>query len=161
MTPAQLFALLQEFYRETLDLFEARQANSRYVAGYDANNAYQQVIGRQDVHLQWLADAMAALGSAVPETRVPAGVPDRPREDERALIEADIRAQSAFLDRWLPRVGTVSNARHRKLLSLILGEMKEHLRALQQAAEGRSDVLGRHSEGKIPRGKVLPARPQN
>ena len=55
----------------------------------------------------------------------------------------------------------VTNARHRKMLELILGEMNEHLRVLQQAAEGRADMLGRHSDGKVLRGEVMAARPRN
>jgi hypothetical protein len=47
------------------------------------------------------------------------------------------------------------------MLNLIVGEMKEHLRALQQAGEGRTDVLGRHADGKILRGQVMAARPKN
>ena len=61
MTPAELLDFLQEFYRETLDLFRACLANARSVTAYDANNGYQQVLGRQEVHLRWLADAIADL----------------------------------------------------------------------------------------------------
>ncbi len=155
VTPAELLSLLQDFYRETLDLFNARQSLARSVASYDANNGYQQVIGRQDVHLRWLADAITALGGT-PAEDGPSG-----RVDVKALIEADVRRQQDFIDRWTPRVPTVTNARNRTMLDLILGEMKEHLRVLQMAAEGRSDLLGRHSDGKILRGTVMAARPRN
>ena len=63
--------------------------------------------------------------------------------------------------RWKPRLAGGSNARNRKMLALILGEMKEHLRMLQQAAEGRQDVLGRHPDGKVTRGTVMAVRPKN
>jgi hypothetical protein len=161
VTPADLLRLLQEFHRETLELFLARQANARSVAAYDANNAYQQVLGRQEVHLQWLADAIAALGGPPPEApdQVPLAKPSP--EHATSIVEGDARAQMAFLERWTPRVAAITNARHRKLLELILGEMKEHLRIFQQALEGRSDLLGRHADGKILRGKVLAARPGN
>ena len=66
VTPPELLSLLQDFYRETLDLVQARQVNARSVTEYNANNAYQQVLGRQDVHLQWLSDAIDALGGAAP-----------------------------------------------------------------------------------------------
>ncbi len=162
MTPAELLAFLQEFSRETLDLFITRQSNARSVSGYDANNGYQQVLGRQEVHLQWLADAIAALGGT------PASMPDRGnaagkigRDEARSQIESDARAQNAFVEGWTPRIRQVTNARHRKMLELILGEMKEHLRVLQQAAEGRTDLLGRHSDGKVLRGEVMAARPKN
>ena len=69
MTPVELGTFLQDFYRETLELVLARQANARSVGAYDANNAYQQVLGRQDVHLRWIAD-VAGGGAVVPVVRV-------------------------------------------------------------------------------------------
>jgi hypothetical protein len=162
VSPAELLTFLQDFSRETLDLFMARQAIARSVSGYEANNAYQQVLGRQDVHLQWLGDAIAALGGTPVDLTDRKGEPAKVgREEPRTLIESDVRNQQAFIERWTPRVASVTNARDRKLLELILGEMKEHLRALQQAAEGRTDVLGRHTDGKVLRGHVMAARPKN
>ena len=67
MTPAALLDLLQAVYRETLDIVQARQVNARSITDYNANNAYQQVLGRQDVHLRWLTDAIDALGGAYDE----------------------------------------------------------------------------------------------
>jgi hypothetical protein len=91
----------------------------------------------------------------------PSAKPDQGRADAKTLIETDARGQRAFIDRWTPRLATVTNARNRKMLQLILGEMKEHLRVLLLAGEGRSDVLGRHSDGKVLRGHVIAARPGN
>ena len=82
-------------------------------------------------------------------------------DSARSIIETDARNQKAFIDRWFPLVAVVTNARHRKMLELVLGEMKEHLRVLQQAAESRADLLGRHSDGKVLRGTVMAARPRN
>ena len=160
MTPAELLTFLQEFYRETLNLFNARENTARSVAAYDANNGYQQVLGRQEVHLRWLSDAIAALGGTAVDTSS-AARPEQGRADAKTLIETDAHGQNTFIDRWTPRLATVTNARNRKMLQLILGEMKEHLRVLLQAAEGRTDLLGRHSDGKVLRGHVLSARPQN
>ena len=78
----------------------------------------------------------------------------------RQLIEGDAQGQREFLKRWESRVATVTNARHQKMLELILGEMREHLRALQQTLDGRTDVLGRHTDGKVLSGVVLAARPR-
>jgi hypothetical protein len=161
VTPAELLAFLQDFFRETLDLFHARETIARSVAAYDANNGYQQVLGRQDVHLQWLADAIVALGGTPPESGGSGETAKPGRDGARAQIDADARNQQAFVDRWIPRVESVTNARNHKMLNLILGEMKEHLRVLQQAAEGRTDILGRHSDGKVLRGHVMAARPKN
>ena len=159
VSPAELLTFLKEFYRDTLELFEERQTNAQSVAAYDANNGYQQVLGRQEVHLQWLADAIAALGGTVSESSEHGG--KLPAPNARALIERDAASQKALIQRWSPLVAGVTNARHRKMLELILGEMKEHLRVLQQAAEGRADLLGRHSDGKVLRGSVMAARPRN
>ncbi|MSO55310.1 MAG: ferritin-like domain-containing protein [Acidobacteria bacterium] len=162
MTPAALLDLLQAVYRETLDLVQARQVNARSVTDYDANNAYQQVLGRQDVHLRWLADAIDSLGGAASS---PGQSQDdaltTPHADVKTLVEADARTQADVIERWAPRVKAISNARHRKMLELILGEMAEHLRVFQQALEGRSDLLGRHSAGKVLRGEVMATRPRN
>jgi hypothetical protein len=160
VSPAELLTFLKEFYLDTLELFKTRQTSARSVAGYDANNGYQQVLGRQEVHLRWLADAAVALGGTVSESSEPAGE-KLATPNAKALIERDAASQKAFIERWTPLVAGVSNARHRKMLGLILGEMKEHLRFLQQAAEGRADLLGRHSDGKILRGSVMAARPRN
>ena len=160
MTAAELLTFLDEFYRETLELFKARQTNAQSVAGYDANNGFQQVLGRQEVHLRWLADAIAALGGTAADS------PDQmsgkaSRENMKSIIDRDAAAQRGFIEKWTPRIDAVNNARHRKMLELILGEMEEHLRVLQQAAESRSDLLGRHSDGKVLRGSVMAARPRN
>ncbi len=162
MTPAELLTFLQDFSRETLDLFIARQAIARSIAGYDANNGYQQVIGRQEVHLQWLSDAISALGGTPIDSTGRTQEPgESGLEADWMRIEPDVFNQIAFIERWTPRVAGVTNARNRKMLELILGEMKEHLRVLQQAAEGRADLLGRHSDGKVLRGRVMADRPRN
>jgi len=161
VTPAELLTFLQEFFRETLDLFKARQVLSRSVAAYDANNGYQQVLGRQEVHLRWLADAIDALGGTPADLPGDGGPSSARRESAKSLIESDARSQQGFIDRWTPRLGQVTNARNRKMLDLIVGEMKEHLRMLQQASESRTDLLGRHADGKVLRGEVMAARPKN
>ena len=162
MTPGDLLELLQQLYRDTAELVMTRQAAARGVTDYNINNAYQQVLGRQDVHLRWLADAIEALGgaSAAPLELVN-GDSQGSRGDLKELVQSDYQAQRALIDRWAPRVATVTHARHRKMLDLILGEMAEHLRVFQHAADGRDDLLGRHSDGKVLRGEVMAARPRN
>ncbi len=160
MSPAELLTLLNDFHRDTLELFKARQTNAQSVAAYDANNGYQQILGRQEIHLQWVRDAIAALGGTAADSLDQVSG-KASRDTARSIIDADAAAQKAFIDRWAPRPATVTNARHRKMLELILGEMKEHLRVLQQAAESRADLLGRHSAGKVLRGTVMAARPKN
>ena len=160
MSPAELLAFLKDFHRETLELFKARQTNAQSVAAYDANNGFQQVLGRQEVHLQWLRDAIAALGATVADSLDQVSG-KASAETAKSIIDVDAANQKAVIDRWAPRVAMVTNARHRKMVELILGEMKEHLRVLQQAADSRADLLGRHSDGKVLRGSVMAARPKN
>jgi hypothetical protein len=53
----------------------------------------------------------------------------------------------------------MSNARHRKMLNVILGEALEQKRFFEQALAGRHDLLGRRTEDVGPLvGKVLPTR---
>lgn len=160
MMSSDLLTLLQAFYKDTLDLVLARQANARSVAAYDANNAYQQILGRQDVHLRWLADAIAAEGGTADDP--PFGAASEPSKGLalKDIAEADAQAQRAFLARWQPQLASVTNARHRKMLGLVLGEMNEHLRMLDQALEGRTDLLGRHAAGKVLAGSVIADRPR-
>ena len=60
-----------------------------------------------------------------------------------AFFADDARANAAFIEKWQGRVETVTNARHRGMLRVILGEMREHQRFFEQAAAGRDDLLGR------------------
>jgi hypothetical protein len=160
VTSGELLQFLNDFHRDTLELFKARQTHAQSVAAYDANNGYQQVLGRQEIHLQWITDAIAALGGTAADS--PDQVSGKAKaETAKAIIDADAANQRAFVDRWGPRVALVNNARHRKMLELILGEMKEHLRVLEQASDSRPDLLGRHADGKVLRGTVMAARPKN
>jgi alkylhydroperoxidase family enzyme len=166
VTPAELRTLLLDFYRELRQITLARQTNARSVAAYDANNAYQQVLGRQDTQLQWVSDAIADMNGSdaiLDDHRSTESAPAGPRSDRsfQQIVRADIEAQRGFIDRWRGRIAKVTNARHRRMLELILGEMFEHLRVFEQALSGRTDVLGRHADGKVLGGQVLPARPSN
>ena len=162
MTPAELLDVLQKLYLETLNLVQARQIIARSITDYSANNGYQQVLGRQDVHLRWLSDAIDSLdGAASSPGQAQENAVTAARGDVSALVLADERSQVEFLERWTAKVPSVTNARHRKMLELILGEMKEHLRVLQQARDGRTDMLGRQAKGKVERGEVMAARPKN
>jgi hypothetical protein len=113
-------ALLQDFHRDTLKLFNTRLSSARSVEAYDANNGYQQVLGRQDVHLRWLTDAIEALGGTPVETPARSEPGNRADDGGRSLMESDVRSQQAFIDRWMPRVRQVTHARNRKMLELIL-----------------------------------------
>jgi len=157
---SDLVVLLQEFYRDKLTMYLRRQAGARLVVQYDANNTYQYIINRDDVQLTWVAKAIEELGGAVPEvaaqTRDGAG---KRTEAARRVIEEDGADAQAFVDRWRPRIETINNARHAKMLRVVLGEVLEQKRFFEQALAGRVDLLGKRQLSLEPaRGEVLPTR---
>jgi hypothetical protein len=74
------------------------------------------------------------------------------------VIAQDRDGAQAFVDKWKPLVATISHARHRTMLNVILGETLEHKRFFDQAAAGRTDLLGRRADGAGTGGGVLPTR---
>ena len=77
----------------------------------------------------------------------------------RPVLEGDARDSQEFVDRWTPRVQAMPNARHAKMLKLILGEVLEQKRFFEQALAGRTDLLGRRGEQLGPaHGEVLASR---
>ena len=155
-----LLALLQEFYRDKLATMLRHLAGARLIAQYDANNTYQYIISREETQLSWVATAIEDLGGSVPETADSQFRLAGKRADAaRAVPEEDARQAQAFVDRWLPRVEAMANARHRGMLRVILGETLEQKRFFEQALAGRTDLLGRRADVIGPaRGKVLPER---
>jgi hypothetical protein len=153
-------ALLQEFYRDKLAMLFSHQAGARLVAQYDANNTYQYIINRDEMQLSWIAAALKELGASIPEI-----ASEERRESGKAAevahrtIERDGQQAQAFVDRWTPRIQTMRNARHAKMLSLIVGEVLEQKRFFEQALAGRTDLLGRRAEQLGPsHGDVLASR---
>ena len=151
-----LLPLLQEFYRDKLSAVLQHTADARVVSEYDANNTYQYIINREETELSWVAQAIVALGGEVPTA---GGNEGEQAADMRAVMERNAREAQAFVDRWRLRVDAMSNARHRKMLNVILGEALEQKRFFEQALAGRHDLLGRRTEDVGPLvGKVLPTR---
>ncbi len=65
----------------------------------------------------------------------------------------------AFVERWKPRVEAMTNARHRGMLRVILGETLEQQRFFEQALAGRDDLLGRRtSDVGVRVGEVMQTR---
>jgi hypothetical protein len=156
-----LVPMLQEFYRDKLTSVLRHQAAARHVAQYDANNAYQYIINREDTQLSWVGRAIVDLGGEVPADiaepeRKPSG---KGTALARTLFQEDIDDAIAFVERWKPRVEAMTNARHRGMLRVILGETLEQQRFFEQALAGRTDLLGRRTDGvgKLE-GEVLPTR---
>jgi hypothetical protein len=155
-----LLKLLQEFHREKLALLKRHEAAARAVAQYDANNTYQYIINREETHLSWLSAAIASFDAA-PDGSAPDPDPgiEKARDNWQSLAQADARDAQAFVDRWRPRVEAMTNARHRGMLRVILGETLEQKRFFEQAAAGNLDLLGRRPDAVGPRvGEVLSTR---
>jgi len=155
-----LLPLLQAFHHEKLTMMLQHQAGARLIGQYDANNTYQYIINREEAQLTWVATAIAELDGAV----IDASEPARPAKGKgsaaaHAIFEEDVHEAQRFVERWRPRIDAMTNARHAKMLRVILGETLEHERFFEQALAGRQDLLGRRGEQLGPaHGAVLPSR---
>jgi hypothetical protein len=157
--PPDLRRLLDEFFRDRGALRARHVAAARAVGQYDCNNTYQYIIAREDQHLGWLSDAIRAMGDAVAGSPVPPSPPAAKTENaQRSVMDEDARGLEEFVSRWRPRVASVSDARTRLMLELILGEALEHARLFRQGGSGRLDLLGRRTGGERTQGQVLPTR---
>ena len=155
-----LLSLLQEFHREKLEMMLRHQTGARFIGQYDVNNTYQYIVNRDDVQLSWVETAINELGGTVAQASEPQRtVPGNKAEAARHVLEEDARDSQAFVDRWRDRVEAMANARHAKMLRLILGEVLEQKRFFDQALAGRTDLLGRRGAQVGPsHGEVLSSR---
>jgi hypothetical protein len=163
--PDELRSLLTAITADRVALIQRHEAGARVVSHYDFNNAYQYVIAREETQLSWLRSALEELSLPMPsagsEIRVPT-VPKAARNADAAayhdILTDDARHLAAFVERWRPKVATVTHARHRTMLGVLLGESVEHQRLFEQAASGMEDVIGKRTIGAERVGMVLPAR---
>jgi hypothetical protein len=164
MQQDELKKFLTDIAAERLALLQRHEAAARVVGHYDFNNTYQYVIAREETHLSWLQSALVDLGAALPQSTLPLPAPESPKgkqEDvatSRDILAADAKFLGAFVARWRERVPTVTHARHRTMLDVVLGESVEHQRLFEQAAAGFEDVIGRRTGGVARVGAVLPDR---
>ena len=160
MKSSQQITLLQEFYLDRLALLMRHVEGAKLISDYENNNTYQYIIAREDMHVAWVRDAITDLGGEVPTKGTALAVPQGGRgpSAEAAVIDDDIRHMHAFHERWKTRIEGVTNARHRTMLRVILGEVLEHKRFFEQAKADREDVLGRRMPGASTGGGVLPTR---
>ena len=150
--------LLQEFYREKLAMLLQHQAGARLIGQYDANNTYQYIVNREEAQLTWVATAIAELGGTVEDASEPARQA-KGKGAAQVIFEEDARDAERFVERWRPRIDEMANARHAKMLRVILGETLEQKRFFEQALAGRQDLLGRRAEQLGPSyGEVLSSR---
>ena len=156
----ELLPLLQEFHREKLAMLLQHQAGARLIGQYDANNTYQYIINREEAQLTWVGTAITELGGTVADASEPVrAAQGKPAAAALAIFDEDGRDAQHFVDRWRPRIDAMNNARHAKMLRVILGETLEQKRFFDQALAGRQDLLGRRGEQLGPSyGEVLPSR---
>jgi hypothetical protein len=160
VTPTELQTLIRDFYLERLTLLMQHEASAEHVSDYDVNNAYQNIISREETHVSWLQHALLDLGLTLPPDPARPTVTPK-RKGQPAVLEVsgvDGRDNHRFVDKWRERVELVTNARHRGMLRVILGEMLEHARLFEQAAEGRTDIIGTALPIHTRRGTVLGTR---
>jgi hypothetical protein len=156
---SDLARLLEACYRDKLTDLLRHEAGARLIGQYDLNNAYQYTINREETQLSWLARAIADVGGAVPAEPAAPSPSGTERRSWRDVVEDDLRASRAFVEKWTPLADAMTHARHRKLLRVIIGETIEQKRLFEQALSGRTDLLGRRGEGTDPAvGEVLPTR---
>ena len=161
----ELQQLLTDLAAERVALLERHEAGARVVSHYDFNNTYQYVIAREETHLGWLADALAERDASLPNASAALQVPAVAKSGKKvepsafkAILDDDAKTLGAFVEKWRPKVDAMTHARHRTMLSVMLGEALEHQRLFTQAAAGFEDLLGKRTGGVARVGGVLPAR---
>jgi hypothetical protein len=147
MRTDELLAVLRDFHRDKLTLRQRHVAVARQVAQYDANNTYQYVINREDVHLSWLESAIVELEGTPDNVAEPPLTRLVWNESIVPLVAQDARDTGTFVNKWRPRLAEVTHARHRNMMNVILGETLEQKRFFEQIAAGQDGVLGRRANG--------------
>jgi uncharacterized protein (DUF1501 family) len=165
MQQDDLKTLLSTFAAERLAILQRLEAAARVVSHYDFNNTYQYVISRQETHVSWVQNALAEFSAPLPAAATALPAPTAPKVVKkvdvsayRGILEEDAKSLSAFVLRWRPRLETMTHARHRLMLNVVLGESQEHQRLFEQAAAGFEDVLGKRTPQAERVGAVLPTR---
>ena len=156
-----ILPLLQEFHREKLAMLLRHQAGARLIGQYDANNTYQYIVNREEAQLTWVATAIRELGGTAADdgTEPVRAAKGKAAAAAQAILREDGHDAQRFVDAWQPRIDAMDNARHAKMLRVILGETLEQKRFFEQALAGRQDLLGRRAEQMGPSyGEVLPSR---
>ena len=159
MKANELLALLREFHRDKLAMYRRHVAAARLVSHYDFNNTYQYVIAREDMHVAWLRDAILDMNGTPDDVAEPEIRPQGKGESaQTTVITQDRDGAGEFVSTWRTRLETVTHARHKTMMNVIIGETLEHKRFFEQALAGRTDLLGRRADGAGTGGGVLPTR---
>ena len=142
MSEQPLAELIRDIYLERVSLLMRHEDVAQLIPDYDINNAYQYMIAREQTHLSWLQHALLDLGAKLVADPARGAAPTAKGDAWKSLAGDDARANQQFVDKWRARVEGVTNARHKGMLGVVLGEMLEHKRLFDQAAAGRKDLIG-------------------
>lgn len=158
MSAPALADLIRDFYLERVAQLMRHEDVAVTVTDYDINNAYQYIIAREETHLSWLQHALLDLGAPQPQDPSRGQALSVKGDAWKSLAADDARSNAQFVEKWRPIVETVSNARHKGMLKVILGEMLEHKRLFDQASQGRRDLIGTSLAINDHSGKVMNVR---
>jgi hypothetical protein len=150
--------LIRDCYLERVALLMRHEDVAVTVTDYDINNAYQYIIAREQTHLSWLQHALLDLEAPLPADPARGPALSVKGDGWKSLAAEDARANAQFVETWRPRIELITNARHKGMLKVILGEMLEHKRLFDQAAEGRRDLIGKSLAINDHSGQVMTAR---
>ena len=153
-----LAELIRDCYLERVTLLMRHEDVATTVTDYDINNAYQYIIAREETHLSWLQQALLSLGAPLPADPARGTLPTVKGDGWKSLASDDAAANAEFVDKWRQRIDDITNARHKGMLKVILGEMLEHKRLFDQAAQGRKDLIGTSLAINDHSGVVMTAR---
>ncbi|HJU43264.1 MAG TPA: hypothetical protein VJ691_10635 [Vicinamibacterales bacterium] len=158
MSAPALADLIRDFYLERVAQLMRHEDVAVTVTDYDINNAYQYIIAREQTHLSWLQHALLDLGAPLPQDPGRATALSAKGDAWKRFAEEDARGNGQSVEKWRPLVEGVTNARHKGMLTVILGELLEHKRLFEQAAQGRRDLIGKSLDINDHSGDVMPAR---
>ena len=158
MSEQPLPELIRDVYLERVSQLMRHEDVAQVITDYDINNAYQYIIAREETHLSWLQHALLDLGA--PLVGDPARGPALSAKGDawKAFAGEDARSNAQFVDKWREKIETITHARHKGMLKVILGEAMEHKRLFDQAAVGRKDLIGKSLEINDHSGDVMSSR---
>lgn len=158
MSAPTLAELIRDFYLERVSLLMRHEDVAQLITDYDINNAYQYIIAREQTHLSWLQHALLDLGAPLANDPSRGATLSAKGDAWKQFAGEDARSNAAFVQKWRDKVEGVTHARHKGMLKVILGEMLEHKRLFDQAAEGRKDLIGKSLEINDHSGDVMSVR---
>ena len=158
MSEQSLADLLRDLYLERVSLLMRHEDVAQVITDYDINNAYQYIIAREQTHLSWLQHAMLDVGATLVADPARGSALSAKGDAWKSFASEDAASNARFVEKWRPKVDAVTHARHKGMLKVILGEMLEHKRLFDQAAQGRRDLIGKSLDINDHSGNVMGAR---